>query len=86
MVPTTQGMQGLTSWSRCGARRGTELPGCILFASRLPRNAVGWLFCALGLGLIPLILSQEYAIRALVRVANPGSARSEYIISNLLNA
>lgn len=42
-----------------------------LVASRLPRNAVGWLFCALGLGLVVSILSQDYAIRALVSA--PGS-------------
>lgn len=40
-------------------------------ASRLPDNCVGWLFCALGSGLILSIFSQDYAIRALVSA--PGS-------------
>lgn len=42
-----------------------------LVASRLPNNSVGWLFCALGCGVVLSIFSQDYAIRALVTA--PGS-------------
>jgi len=39
--------------------------------SRLPRNAIGWLFSAVGLGLALTIFSQDYAIWTLVTA--PGS-------------
>ena len=42
-----------------------------IIASRLPRNAVGWAFCLLGLGLALGILVQDYAVYALV--AAPGA-------------
>ncbi|MDP9069698.1 MAG: hypothetical protein M3N68_00115 [Actinomycetota bacterium] len=42
-----------------------------LIASRVPGNAIGWLFCAIGVGLGASILAQDYAIRGLV--SDPGS-------------
>ncbi|MGI9021764.1 MAG: sensor histidine kinase, partial [Acidimicrobiales bacterium] len=42
-----------------------------LIASRVPGNAIGWLFCAIGVGLVASILAQDYAIRGLV--SDPGS-------------
>jgi len=42
-----------------------------LIASRVPGNAIGWLFCAVGAGLVASILAQDYAIRGLV--SDPGS-------------
>ncbi|CAN5597646.1 hypothetical protein BH24ACT26_BH24ACT26_05980 [soil metagenome] len=41
-----------------------------LIASRRAGNAVGWLFSVLGLGLVLSVLSQDYAIRALVSAPN----------------
>ncbi len=37
-----------------------------LVTSRVPDNCVGWLFCAVGFGLVLSIFTQDYAIRALV--------------------
>ena len=42
-----------------------------LIASRVPDNAIGWLFCAIGVGLAASIVAQDYAIRGLV--SDPGS-------------
>ena len=42
-----------------------------LIASRVPGNAIGWLFCAIGAGMAASILAQDYAIRGLV--SEPGS-------------
>jgi len=42
-----------------------------LIASRVPGNAIGWLFCAIGVGEVMSIVAQDYAIRGLV--TEPGS-------------
>ncbi|MGI9119756.1 MAG: histidine kinase [Acidimicrobiales bacterium] len=42
-----------------------------LIASRVPANAIGWLFCVIGLGEALAVLAQDYAIYGLVTA--PGS-------------
>jgi len=42
-----------------------------LIASRVPRNAIGWLLCLVGLSLAATMLTEQYALRGLV--AAPGS-------------
>jgi uncharacterized membrane protein len=42
-----------------------------LIARRHPRNAIGWLFCAIGLFFGGVVLSEEYAVRGLA--VAPGS-------------
>ena len=42
-----------------------------LIARRHPANAIGWLFCVMGVGLAGLTFGQEYAIRGLSTA--PGS-------------
>jgi signal transduction histidine kinase len=42
-----------------------------LIARRHPRNAIGWLFCAIGLGFGGVVLSEEYAVHGFA--VAPGS-------------
>src|SRR5687767_2035399 len=42
-----------------------------LIARRHPRNAIGWLFCAMGLFFGSVVVSEEYAVRGLA--VAPGS-------------